>query len=85
MPPSGSMFSGKGNYVGIGRIGMAKPSFDPSEGRAYDLDAKPLTKADLKDEPKTKSDMEMGNFKNLFEVSFKDKKKKADGLPMPDI
>ena len=44
MPPQGGgMFSGKGNYVGIGRIGMTK--FDPSEGRDYELDAKPLTKA----------------------------------------
>ena len=75
MPPAGNMFSGKGNYVGIGRIGMVKPktTFDPSEGRDYELDAKPKTKADLKDEPKTKSDLDPNQFVNLFDVKFKEK------------
>ena len=76
MPPAGNMFTGKGNYIGIGRIGMnKKPAFDPTEGRDYDLDAKPKTKAELKDEPKTKSDLDPGQFVNLFDVKFKEKQK----------
>ena len=77
MPPAGSLFSGKGNYVGIGRLGISKPkvAFDPSEGRDYENDAKPKTKADLKDEPKTKSDLDPGHFVNLLDVKFKEKNK----------